>query len=212
MKLVMSFAEVAALAGIVKEAREIFNPEAEKETVQHMMSTVMENFKDEEKHSFVTMKLDTSMNLIIDANPEAVIKIIELLKKYFVAAFPMIKLLGETGMKMVEDIQEIVDEYDDEKPVHVTIVNVGNNSSQSKNSDISKSANHFEKMFMDMMKNTEETNKASEGPICSSIPRGPKSTKKKAFICPKCQHTAMIDPKKDHTCRMCGHEMDRMFI
>lgn len=213
MKITMSFKEVAALAGIIKDVNEVIRPEDKKETIQEMMSKVMENFKEPDKHGFVTMKLDTSMNLVIEAEGEAVIRILELIKKYFVAIYPLLKLANETGMKMGQELQEIIDDYKEpekeESPVHVTIVNVG---PKNEDKDISKSAGHFEKMFKDMMENTEEMNRAAERPVSNHINRGPKSGRKKAFICPKCQHTAMIDPKKDCSCRLCGHEMERIFI
>lgn len=215
MKISMSFKEVAALAGIAKEVNDVIKPEDNKESIQEMMSKVMEQFKEPEKYGFVTMKLDASMNLIIEAECEAVIKIMELIKKYFIAIYPLLKLANETGIKMGHEFQEIINNYKEpekESPVHVTIVNIGDKKESSNGSNISKSMGYFENMFKNMMENNTEINRSDEQPVSNHIHRGPKSGKKKAFICPKCQHTAMIDPKKDHTCRMCGHEMDRLII
>lgn len=202
MKLTMNFKEIAAMAGVVKEVRESINPNIEKESVQQMMTKLVENFKDGEKHSFVTIKLDSSMNLVIDAEGEAVIRILDLCKKYFVAAYPMIKLLGETGMKMGTEIQEVIDDYKDpeeEKPVHVTIINID----QKKAEEYDKSGDQFFENITKGMNNQENGNNKKH----VSGKKNNKSSKKK-HMCPMCLHTAMIDPNKgDISCRICGQDM-----
>lgn len=122
------------------------------------------------------------MNLVIDAEGEAVIRILDLFKKYFVAAYPMIKLLGETGMKMGSEIQEVIDDYKDpeeDKSVNLTIVNIAQTE-------------HDSKLDISEQKTT-------------------KSSKKKKHICPICLRSAMIDPKKGNiTCKICGQDMLRV--
>lgn len=219
MKITMSFKEVAALADIVKEVNDL-NSDTKRETIQEMMVKVMENFKEPEKYGFVSMSLDTSMNLVIEADTTAVIRIMELIKKYILVMYPLLKAANEIGMNFGKDIQEIVDDYtekeekkEDSVPANFTITHIKrmNDCKEKNNSPIESS---FQDIFDHLMNYaTEEASEKEriKNEEKSSIERGPKTLVKKFYICPKCGRSAMIHPNKNHKCNKCGVEMDRVF-
>ena len=211
MKFIMSLQEVAALAGITKEIREIINPDKEKETVQEMISKVMENYKDPEKHSFVSIKMDTSMNLVIEAEVNAVIRVMEILKKYVLIFYPLIKASYDAGTKLGQEIQEVVDDYTEKKEdsdqcIGVVVFNHSDyTKKRSRSSEDKKGCDFnlgssFEDILDESMKKTTNKDKPSEK----------KTEKEKAnlYVCPKCDHKAVIKNSEDKNCFNCGTTME----
>lgn len=192
MKITMSFKEVAALAGLVKETRELVNPKEEKETVQQMMATLVENYSDPEKYGFVSMKLNSHMDLVIKAEPDAIIRIMELIKKYVVAYYPLYKAATEVGFKLSSDIQEIIDDYTEKEepvehhnpnPVGVVII--------KERPDLS------EKMKA-MCSGNKDENKKKKMDAPSRL-----------FKCTACSNSALIrNNKKNVFCKKCGAPME----
>lgn len=215
MKIIMSFKEVATLAGIVKEVHDL-DPYAKKETIQEMMSKVMDNFKEPEKHGFVSISLDTSMNIVIEADSSAVMRIMELIKKYILVMYPLLKAASEIGMNFGNDIQEIIDDYtekeeekEDTSPINFTIAHVKRVNKDSKEKQDNPIESSFQDLFDHMMNYTaEEEKERTKNEERSSIDRGPKYSEKRLYLCPNCGRTAMINPKKNRKCHKCGVEMD----
>ena len=215
MKITMSFREVATLAGIVKEVNDL-DPYAKKETIQEMMAKVMENFKEPEKHGFVSMSLDTSMNLIIEADTTAVIRIMELIKKYILVMYPLLKAANEIGMNFGRDIQEIIDDYtekeekkEDPVPINFTISHIKRMNEDNKRDKNNFCGSSFEDMLDHLNKYCTKDGVEKERSVHEE-----KNNKdiRKYYSCPKCSRAAKLNPNKSHKCKTCGTEMIRVSV
>lgn len=224
MKITMSISEMASLAGVAKQINEIVDPNSKKMSVQEMIIKMINNYKDPEKESFCTIKIDHKMNLVIECEPEAISKILDIFKDFILSVYPLYKAAYECGLNFGNRIQEVVDEYDDKKKatteVAAAVVIVGNKQEnkettkdKSESSFSSELDNHFADIFEDVFKDKEE--KSSEEKDDKEEPQKKKSRKssevkknKRYVYCTECGRSSSEelteDEIKEYTCKHCG--------
>lgn len=226
MKITMSISEMASLAGVAKQINEIVDPNGKKMSVQEMIIKMINDYKDPEKESFCTIKIDHKMNLVIECEPEAISKIMDIFKDFILSMYPLYKAVYECGLNFGNRIQEVVDEYDDKKrdttEVTAAVVIVGNKQENKEtpkdNSESSFSSeldNHFADIFEDVFKDKKDKEeKSSEEKDDKEEPQKKKSRKssevkknKRYVYCAECGTSSeelTEDEIKEHTCKHCG--------
>lgn len=222
MKIIMSIKEMAALAGVAKQIDEIINPRDKKRTVQDMITKMINDFKEPEKHGFYSIKMDNEMNLVVECEADAVSKLLGIFKDFVSTMYPLYKAAFECGTTFGHCIQEVVDEYKDpdkeeDHPVPATVVVVAKGKVPAEDSFEERFARQQEEINK-AYKEMEERRAAFEKAHAERTREVNKAIKKmknkhkKDYHCNSCGRNVKLDPEaKNHTCKKCGSEMSRIF-
>lgn len=101
MKITMTMQEVAKYAGM---AIEVSGMET---TVAEAMKDVFKLAGNPEKLGYVEIGIDDNMNIYIEAKPEAVCMIVDIIAKYIKATLPLYKTMCETFAQLPKDLEEV---------------------------------------------------------------------------------------------------------
>jgi len=223
MKIIMSIKEMAALAGVAKQFDEIINPKDQKRTVQDMITQMINDFKEPEKHSFFSMKLDSEMNLVVECEADAVAKLLGIFKDFVSTMYPLYKAACECGASFGQRIQEVVDEYkepekEEDHPVPAAVVVVTRGAKVPDEESFEERFARTQEEINAAHKEMEERRAAFEkahAERTKEIDRAVKKMRnkyKKDFKCNKCGRNAKLDPlANNHTCKNCGSTMVQIF-
>ena len=208
MKIVVSIKEMAALAGVAKQFDEIINPKDKKRTVQDMITQMINDFKDPEKHGFYSIKMDGEMNLIIECEANAVAKLLGIFKDFVSTMYPLYKAAFECGATFGQRIQEVVDEYTEpekKEDIPAAVVIVGTEVPKESFEEKFTKQQDIESAWGKMKREREEKEHAESMKKSGSQKM---KVKKMLFKCPECGRQVKLNPEAyKHECRTCGNEM-----
>lgn len=216
MKIIMSIKEMAALAGVAKQFDEIINPKDKKRTVQDMITQMINEFKEPEKHGFYSIKMDNEMNLVVECEADAVSKLLGIFKDFVATMYPLYKAAFECGTTFGQRIQEVVDEYkepdkeeDNDAPTAVVIVAGGKvPAEESFEEKFAKQQEELRTAFSEMKMSREAFEKLHAESMKKIKRAQKKASNKMVFKCPECGREAKLNPEAHrHECRTCGNEM-----
>ena len=218
MKIIMSIKEMAALAGVAKQFDEIINPRDKKRTVQDMITKMINDFKEPEKHGFYSIKMDNEMNLVVECEADAVAKLLGIFKDFVSTMYPLYKAAFECGTTFGQRIQEVVDEYkepDKKDNAQAAVVIVGTKvPKESFEEMLARQQEEIHQASVDMEQRRKEFEK-HHAERKAELDRAVKQMKKKYkkdYHCSNCGRNAKIDPlSKNHICKKCGSEMAQIF-
>lgn len=109
MKITMTMQEVAKYAGM---AIDISGMEM---TVAEAMKDVFKLAGNPEKLGYVEIGIDDNMNIYIEAKPEAVCMIFDIIAKYIKATLPLYKAMSETFAQLPKDLEDVYNMFSEKK-------------------------------------------------------------------------------------------------
>ena len=199
MKIILSVRELAAMAGIAKEFNDIVNPNENKESVQQMVTKLIDRLnEDPKKYGFCSIKLNFQMNIVLECEVDAVCRLLDIFKDFVSAMYPLYKAAFESSTTFANRIKEVTDEYkepdkeeDHSTPTAVVIVAGGKVPVEET----------FEDKFARQQEEISAYGRTKQS-------RKKKTAKKELFKCPECGRKASLNPEmRRHQCRNCGNEM-----